>query len=329
MLQKIKELWNLIGKSKKIALFSHIRMDPDTFWSSSALYYILEKLWKKVVLLNDEEAPDEFSFMWANNIISHNYNLKEFNPDLIISLDAASIWQLAESYIKNKETIEKTPFIVIDHHISNEWFWDINIIDVNSSSTCELLFEILEINNLVQYIDSKIATLLITGILTDTNVFYNTNVTSKTHNIAWKLLDMWANSRKSIFEFFKKKSFKKAKLLWLWLSKIETILLNKNWHNKNIVYTIITKEDFKKTNTTDRDTNWIIEHLINIEETEIAFIIYPLDNWKIKASFRSHTYNVSKLAQKLWGWWHKQAAWCSSDDNIEIFLEKIKTNLKK
>lgn len=328
MLEKIKELWELINKANNIALFSHTRMDPDTFGSSWALYYILEKLWKKVVLLNDEEAPDEFNFLWANDIISHNYDLTKFNPDLIISLDAASISQLADSYKNNKKIIEKIPFVVIDHHITNNWFGTINIIDIHSSSTCELLFEILEINDLVKYIDQKIATLLITWILTDTNVFYNTNVTSKTHFIAWKLLDLWADSRTSIFEFFKKKTINKAKLLWLWLSKIETIPLNKEWYNKNIVYTIITKENFNKTNTTDRDTNWIIEHLINIENTEIAIILYPLSNWTNKASFRSHTYDVSQLTQKLWGWWHKQAAWFSSSEDIEIFFKKILTNLK-
>ncbi len=326
MLQEIKRLKKLINTSQNIALFSHIRMDPDTFWSAAALYYILEKIWKKVILLNDEQAPEEFEFMWANNLITINWDLENFNPDLIISLDAASIWQLWESYEKNSKIIKKSPFIVIDHHITNKWFWEINIIDIKSSSTCELLFEILKELNLIKYIDSKIASLLISWILTDTNVFYNTNVTSKTHNIAWKLLDLWADSRKSIFEFFKKKSINKTKLLWFALSNID-ILKNKleNW--KNIIYTIITNKDFEKLNTTNRDTSWIIEHLINIENTEIAIILYSLPNWTTKASFRSHNYNVSALAQKLWWWWHKQAAWCSSNYSPKVFLEKIKTEI--
>jgi len=248
MLQKTNKLKQLINNAWNIALFSHIRMDPDTFWSSAALYYILKKLWKNVVLLNDEDAPKQFEYMWANNSITTNWNLKNFNPDLIISLDAASIEQLWESYKNNIDIIKKTNFVVIDHHITNSWFWNINIINTNSSSTCELLFEILENINLKQYIDSKIATLLITWILTDTNVFYNTNVSSKTHFITWKLLDLWANSRKSIFEFFKKKSINKTKLLWLALSKIEIVKNKlKNW--KNIVYIIMEQSDYINTST--------------------------------------------------------------------------------
>ncbi len=322
MQNKIKELEKLINNSQNIALYSHIRMDPDTFWSAWALYFILKKIWKTIILLNDEQAPVEFEFMWSNEIITTSWNLEEFKPDLIISLDAASIEQLWDSYKNNIKTINTTPFIVIDHHITNKWFWTLNIIDTKSSSTCELLFELLEQLNLIKYIDSKISTLLITWILTDTNVFYNTNVTSKTHQIAWKLFDLWADSRTSIFEFFKKKSVKKTQLLAkaLWNMKILENKLN-NW--KNVIYTIIKQEDFDSIWATNRDTNWIIEHLINIENIEIAFIVYPLENWINKASLRSHSYNVSELAQKLWWGWHKQAAWCSSSDSLEIFLEKI------
>lgn len=326
MKEKIKELWSLIKKSQNIALYSHIRMDPDTFWSSAALFYILEKIWKNVVLLNDEQAPEEFEFLEANDIIKTNYNLKNFDPDLIISLDAASIEQLADSYSNNLEIIKEKDFVVIDHHITNSWFWTLNIIDTKYSSTCELLFEILENINLDKYIDKKIATLLITWIITDTNIFYNTNTTSKTHKIAWKLLDLWANSRESIFEFFKKKSLGKTKLTAIALSNIKIIENKlKNW--KNIVYTSLEQKDFIETNTTNRETNWIIEDLVNIENTDISFIIYPINN-RNKVSFRTREYDISKIATEMWWWWHKQAAWFLSDKNIDDTIKEILEKIK-
>lgn len=326
MKEKIKELWSLIKKSQNIALYSHIRMDPDTFWSSAALFYILEKIWKNVVLLNDEQAPEEFEFLESNDIIKTNYNLKNFDPDLIISLDAASIEQLADSYSNNLEIIKEKDFVVIDHHITNPWFWTLNIIDTKYSSTCELLFEILENINLDKYIDKKIATLLITWIITDTNIFYNTNTTSKTHKIAWKLLDLWANSRESIFEFFKKKSLGKTKLTAIALSNIKIIENKlKNW--KNIVYTSLEQKDFIETNTTNRETNWIIEDLVNIENTDISFIIYPIND-KNKVSFRTREYDISKIATEMWWWWHKQAAWFLSDKNIDDTIKEILEKIK-
>jgi nanoRNase/pAp phosphatase (c-di-AMP/oligoRNAs hydrolase) len=44
MIEKIKNLESEIQKAQNIALFSHIRMDPDTFGSATAFYYILEKM---------------------------------------------------------------------------------------------------------------------------------------------------------------------------------------------------------------------------------------------------------------------------------------------
>jgi len=326
MQEKIKKLNLEINKAKNIVLFTHIRMDPDTFGSAAALYYILEKMWKNVILLNDEEAQNDFSFLWANEIVLSNYELSQFKPDLAISLDAASTEQLAQSYEQNKEIIKNIPFFVIDHHITNPWFWKVNIIDINSSSTCELLFNILKEIDLKKYIDEKIATLLMAWILTDTNVFYNTNVTHQTHKVSAELLKLWANSRLAIFNFFKKRSLLKTKVLAKALSKIEIKKLdaiNGHLYNKNIIYTILEKSDFEELWATDKETNWIIEHLINIEDCEIAFIIYPLADWKNKVSFRSHSFNVSEIAQILWWGWHKQAAWASSEKKINLFLEEI------
>ena len=326
MQNKIQELKENIEKAKKIALLTHIRMDPDTFWSAAAFYYILEKMWKKVILLNDEKAPDDFSFLWANKIVSTNIDLKEFKPDLVISLDAASISQLAESYQKNKEIINSLPFFVIDHHISNPWFWKINIINPKASSTCEFLFSILKEINLIKYIDKKIATLLIAGILTDTNVFYNTNVSSKTHKISAELLELWADSRKCIFNFFKKNNLLKLKLL---AKAIENIRIVKNKLNnwKNITITSLTKKDFEELKAKESDREWIVEYLINLENTEIAIFIYPIKNWQNKVSLRSQEYNVSELAQKFDWWGHKQASGFSSEKSIENIIEDILENI--
>ncbi len=320
MLENIKKFKKLLNESQNIILINHIRMDPDAFWSLSAFYYILKKnLNKNIIAINDEQRPENFSFLDENNIFITNPNLKDFNPDLIISFDASSLDQLWKSYKNNIDAFNKTNFIVIDHHITNPWFWNINIINTKSSSTCELIFEILENFSYTKYITPKIATLLNAWILTDTNMYYNQNTTPKTLEIAAKLMKLWSDYRTPIFEFFKQKSFEKTKLFWIALEKTQK---NQNW---KIIYTSLSKEDFKKAWATNQDTNWIIDMMINIKWAEIAFIIYTLNNWENKTSFRSKNFNVWKLCEKFWGWWHKLAAWFSSMKNIlEIQNEILK-----
>ena len=108
MKQKINKLWELIKVSNKILLVNHIRMDMDAFWSLSAVYDILKQLWKNIKAINDEKPLENFSFTWYNEIIKPELDIKIFNPDLIISFDAASEWQLWEAYKNNIEIFKNT-----------------------------------------------------------------------------------------------------------------------------------------------------------------------------------------------------------------------------
>jgi phosphoesterase RecJ-like protein len=323
MKENIIKLWELINNSKKILLINHIRMDGDAFWSLIAFYKVLEKLWKIIKATNNEKSPDAFNFLWNKDIIVHNLDIEKFSPDLIIALDAWWEEQLWEIYQKNIKLFKEKEFVVIDHHITNKWYWKLNIIDTNASSTCELIFEILEKLELVKYIYKEIATLLITWIITDTNIYYNSNTTSKTLEIASKLVRLWADYRSPIFHLFRKKEFNKSKLWWEILKNI------KSTPNKKIVRVIVKDEYFEKTNTIRKDLTWLInEFLANIEWNEVSFLLYSLENWKIKASFRSQWIDISKICSKFWWWWHKQAAGFISDKNIEtvekMILEKLK-----
>jgi len=321
---KTKKLWKLIKKAKKILLVSHIRMDPDTFWSMWSLYYILLAMWKDVHATNDDLVPESFSFMWANNIIKSGFNIKKFKPDLIISLDAASLWQLWKTYEDNKELFEDN-FVMIDHHVTNKWYWTLNLIDKESSSTCELLYEIINKLKYQKFITPKIATLLLSWILTDTNIFYNSNTTPKTLKIAAELLEYKGKLRESIFNFFKKRTLNKSKMWW---EALKNLKQTDNW---KIVWLKIKKSTFKKTWTTDRETSWLInEFLANIEWMEVCFILYELEIWWIKASFRSNKYNVSKFVKQFWGWGHKLAAWFTLNNvPIEDIENEVITKLQK
>ena len=334
----ISLLWEKISKAQNIILINHIRMDPDAFWSLTAFYQILKKLGKNIVVLNDETPPDNFKFIFKEKIFQSDINLSSFSikgspegdglwkADLIISFDAASIDQLWKSYLNNKETFDNTDFFVIDHHLSNPHFWEYNIIKTDYSSTCEIVYEIIEELNYLNYMDEKIATCLFSGIITDTNIFYNQNTTPNTHRVAGELMKSWANFRAPIFEFYQKKKFKSTKLWWEILSKIQQVKTKK----KTFTYWIVTKEMFEKTNTNDNDIAGLTnEFLANISWSDVWFLLYPIKNWKNKASFRSKEIDVSAICQKFWWWGHKLAAGFSTEKDIYELEEEIIKELKK
>lgn len=326
MKKNIEKLKKNIKKANNILLINHIKMDMDAFWSLSAMYDILKQLWKNVKAINDEALLEKFFFIWYNNIIEPNLDLKKFNPDLIISFDAASLDQLWYSYSNNKSIFENTDFFVIDHHRTNPWYWKVNIIDSKSSSTCELTYTIIKEMKFKKYITPKIATSLLSWIYTDTNIFYNSNTTKKTHLIAWKLIELWADFRKPYYEFYMKKTFSWSKLWW-------EILANymKTTEKWKIIYACVDKNVFEKTNSNQNQLTWLIsEFFSNIEWVEICFLSYEDDNNKVKTSFRSNNnYDVSKICQSFWWWWHKQAAWFTSEKSLKEVKKEILKQLKK
>ncbi|NVP17441.1 bifunctional oligoribonuclease/PAP phosphatase NrnA [Candidatus Gracilibacteria bacterium] len=314
MNKKIEKFGKLIKKAEKILLINHIRMDPDAFGSLGAFYYILKKIGKDVKATNDFLPPENFSFLESSDIIETGIDIAEFNPDLIISFDAASIGQLGETYIKYENIFKQKDFVVIDHHMTNSGFGSINIIDDKYSSTCELAFDIIEKLDLDKYITKKIATLLTAGIHTDTNIFYNQNTSSHTLRIAAKLMDFGADFRSTMYNFFQKSSWERTKLFGFVFDKM------KKSEDGKIIWAIITKKDFKKTKTGDEDTSGIINRLINIDGVEIAFLLHELGD-EVKASFRSKEFSVGDFCASFGGGGHMLAAGFRSKKNI-IEVEK-------
>lgn len=332
--EEFNSIQNLILNSHKIVLTNQHRMDGDAYWSMMGFYFILEKLWKNVIAVNEFLPAPEFNFLDMHNIVKQEFDIEGFAPDIIISFDAASLSQLWWTYERNKRAFINSTFIVIDHHETNPIFWDINYIDVHKSSTCEIVYWLLLELWHENLIDSNIATALLMWIITDTNSFYNTNSSPEALDTSARLLELWARHQDIIVNLFKKKSFAKMKLWWNILENLRDISDGK------IVWNTIQKSTFIEHNATPDDLTWFIdEFLTAIDWAKIVFILYERPDWCIKWSFRSKsdTYNVAKFCEQFWWWWHPRAAWFIAswvslfevENNIIDKLRKfIKSNWK-
>ena len=320
MFQNLQKFKDLLQNSKKILLINHIKMDVDAFGSLAALFLVLQKMSKSVKAVNDSETPKDFDFLLDKKIIEPELDISEFNTDLIISLDAASQSQLWEVYKKFENIFLEKNFVVIDHHQTNSWFWSLNFIYPNYSSACELLYDMLIKLDFEKYIDKEIATLLIAGIHTDTNIFYNQNTTPNTLKVASELVKLWADFRSPIYNFYQKISLNRLKLFAKAIKSLEVFWNLIIWNLKN--------DDFRNTNTSLEDTSGIINKLSNIEENEAICMIYEIDDW-VKVSFRSKNIDIWSFCASFpnW-WWHKNAAWFYLKTNLieskKIILEKFK-----
>ena len=198
----IKEL---IGDAKTIGIAGHIRPDGDCIGSCMTLYNYIEKNFPDIqVKVYLEKIKDKFLFIKnSEKIDSNGYDGTEY--DLFFSLDCADLERLG----LNKEFFEHAKRTAcIDHHISNGGYADYNYILPNASSACEVLYDLLD----VSLFDKSIAEPMYTGIAHDSGVFRFQSTTSKTMNVAGKMLDFGINANKILEETYYKKTYAQSQV---------------------------------------------------------------------------------------------------------------------
>ena len=135
----MNKLIELIEKSKNIAITGHVSPDGDCTGSTLGLYnYITENYKDKQVRVCLEKPSMKFSYMNGFELISENPFME---ADLVVSLDASDRERLGSRGVLLDIAKES---LCIDHHITNTDFAKFNIVEDFRSSTCELLYTLLE-----------------------------------------------------------------------------------------------------------------------------------------------------------------------------------------
>jgi bifunctional oligoribonuclease and PAP phosphatase NrnA len=236
------------------------------------------------------------------------FNKGKVDYDLIITVDTAELSQLGSVYENNIELFHQVPVINIDHHISNTHFGKINYTDIMASSATELLlnlFENISKEEGIDLIDEDVATLLLTGIITDTGSFQNANTTPKSFASSAKLIAYGARQQEIIQHIYKTKQLSQLKLWGRVLSKIQTD------EKYKIVWSVVSQQDFKDTQSTTDETGDIIDELMtNAPGAEIVFLIKEKEDETSSVSLRTTNpaINASKIAEQFGGGGHARAA---------------------
>ena len=302
-----------IEEAVNILVVSHHDPDGDALGSSLGLSLFLNSIEKKTTVYNRDKCPEYLNFIDSSNLVNSIENISD-DFDLILLLDLNDFERTGEDmsiYLKNTQT----DIIVIDHHQNPKIKTNFSLIDVNSSSTGILIYNL--ILSFGQPINNLIATLLLTTIITDTSSFRNSNTNSEALRVASELINLGANIQLINSSLLNERSLNK-----LLLEK--EILLNHEFYSD--IHTLIsfcTTENYKSTNTTKEQSEGIANFLLNHKEVKIGIFIRQISKNSWKVSMRTDGFiNLSLLANKFDGGGHKNASGFSFDGNID-YLKKL------
>ncbi len=230
------------------------------------------------------------------------------NFDLIITVDTGDLVQIGKLYEENKALFQNGPLLNIDHHASNAKFGTHNFLDYKVAATTQLITPLileLEKGSGDTLVDEDVATLLLTGIITDTGSFQHSNTTPEAFEVAAELLDRGARQQEIIKHIFKTKSLATLKLWGKVLSKI------KYEEDSKLVYSTITLKDLEETGAKSDDSGGIIDELMsNAPKAEVVMLLKEKEPGFLSGSLRApgQIADVSAIAARIGGGGHKKAA---------------------
>ena len=156
-------------------ILSHRRPDGDTIGSTAALCLGLRQLGKTAHVLANPEISDRFA--WLHEGLTRE---SAEEGDTVVSVDVASPGMLPKAFQHLLGKID----LRIDHHASATSFSTEELVDGDSASCAELVWDVLE--EMGVQMDSAIAEAVYVGTSTDTGCFRYANTNAHTFATAAK-----------------------------------------------------------------------------------------------------------------------------------------------
>jgi len=317
MRQLSRQIHEQLQHAQSVVLVVHQNPDGDALGAACALQEHLLNLGKKSCIWSATEISPKYVFLaHALSVTSKPEIFADKDLDLIVLLDSGD---LAYAGVHKLVAGQEHKIINIDHHSTNKNYGFINLVLPTASSASEIVYHIFKHNRLA--INHRMATALLTGIVTDTDNFQNSATSLSAFMAASDLIRSGGNINMINQWISKNKTVNSLRLWGVVLSRLQ------NLEAEKLVYTYITLEDLATYQVTDSESDGIANFLNNLDNGGACLILKEIEGRKVKGSFRttSDTLDVAQWAKKLGGGGHKKAAGFTADGTIQDVLNKLLT----
>lgn len=319
-----KEIISEIKKAESILLFTHVNPDGDALGALISLKRALQQLTSKKIypilmdlvhhdldfLPNLDDTIQLSDFLGIENF--------DYSNTLSIAVDAGDLDRLGEAKNVFLKANKKAQF---DHHETNTYFAEINIVDASASSSASMIYYFFKKNNLS--IDKDTAIAIYTGIATDTGNFAFINTDYRAFEIMADLMKVGLPLSDINYILFKRVQVPQQKILGRALDNLSTFADGK------AAYFFLSKNDFIECDAYSEHITNFANQLIDIEGVVIAFFIYEKRNGAIKVSFRSKNgYRVDEIAAMYDGGGHKYASGCTMNMSLDKSISELKNTIE-
>jgi bifunctional oligoribonuclease and PAP phosphatase NrnA len=320
----VKELLNV---SSEIIILTHHNPDGDAIGSSLALWHFLKKQNYKVTVVVPNDFPDFYK--WMPGVEDICIYAKENEKCLELFDKAGIIFCLDFNMTERVEALSdvlansKGSKVLIDHHQMPSDFFKIAYSKIDTSSTSEMIYDVISGLDGEHLVDKDIATCIYVGIITDTGSFsYNCDFPN-TYYVTSKIFQQGINGEEIHRLVYCTFSETRLRLLGYCLSEKMKVI-----DDLSTAYIAISKDDMKRFDFVMGDSEGIVNYGLTIKNIKVSALFSEKREY-VKLSLRSAgDFNVGQFARVHYnGGGHLNASGAnikmSLNDAIKSFIENL------
>jgi phosphoesterase RecJ-like protein len=308
----------VIRHASSVALACHINPDGDALGSMLGLHHVLRA----------NGIPSVASFSEPFVVAPHYRDLPGLHlltppaafpaePDLMVTFDCGSTSRLGDLEQAAKAARE---LIVIDHHISNERFGTINVVDTEAAASGVVTRDL--VRELGLPLNRDAAVCLYAALVCDTGRFQYECTTPAVFGLAGELAAFDLPIQSLSRTLFEEHRFAYLQLLAAVLQRAELV------PDQRFVWSAVLQSDLQQYDVTMEEVEGLIDIVRRTREAEVAAVLKEEADGTVRVSLRSlGSVDVCRIAQAENGGGHRFAAGFSSDDSIDAIVTRIRAAL--
>ena len=322
---QITDIKTLLSTPQHIVIVPHKNPDGDAMGSSLGLFHYLNGCNHKTTVIAPNDYPDFLKWLPGDESVLKYDTQQEScktlikQADIIFTLDFNALHRAGEQLgntLKASETLK----IMIDHHQQPDTYAKYTYSDVSMSSTCEMIYNFIELLGDTDKINASIATCLYAGIMTDTGSFRFPATTSRTHHVIGNLIEKGADNSQIHNKVYDTNSYSRLQLLGRAMQNLKVI------PELRTAYITLSQAELDEFNFKKGDTEGFVNYALSLKN--IIFAAIFIENHQediIKISLRSKGgFSVNEFSRAHFnGGGHTNAAGGRSESNLQSTIDKF------
>ena len=303
----IQSMIDVLSTKQRVLITTHVRPDGDALGSTAALVLGLRKIGivSEVLLLS--HLPSKYAFVYAENAVQYQdvengwpatFSLDRF--DALLVADTGTWSQLPG--LADQLGSLKGPKLVLDHHLTQEDWADIKLVDTRAAAAAEIVAELFSRWDI--QLDKAIATALYLGIAADTGWFQHSNTRPETMRLAARLMEAGVDTDAMYQHLYQNERAERLALQTRAMQSLELLAEGR------LAVMRLTKADFAQTRAGVPSTEGLINVPLQIATVQVSMMmIEPPEPGPIRVSLRSKgQVDCAHFAERFGGGGHARAA---------------------